>query len=153
MTGHEYADLVARYVVRNWGGRGVTLYREVFLGKTIIGKDRRVDLLIVEPGSGVALAIECKYQGSTGTTEEKIPYTLEDMASIGMPWCVVYAGDGFSDGIRHMLAAAPHAAYCMPDGETLVPSGATRELDVVLAMTFRWWDLVVRGKKPLERAE
>jgi hypothetical protein len=30
------------------------------------------------------------------------------------------------------------------------PSDATRELDAALARTFRWWDLVVRGKTPFK---
>lgn len=146
MTGHEYAELVARYIVRNYAERGVALYREVFLGKTILGKARRVDMLIIERETGIAIALECKYQGSAGTAEEKIPYTLEDMASMGMPWCVVYAGTGFSEGIQHMLASAPHAASCLPAGD-LAPTDATRELDVALAITFRWWDVVVRNKR------
>ena len=28
MTGHEYADLVARYIVKNFASRGVKVYRE-----------------------------------------------------------------------------------------------------------------------------
>lgn len=152
LTGNQYANLIASYIVRNFGARGVEVYRELFLGKTIIGKNRRIDILVLERASGQALAVECKYQDSLGTTEEKIPYTLQDMDAIGMPVCVVYAGGGFSEGIRHMLAAAPRAAHCMPDPETLAPSDATRELDVVLALTFRWWDLVLRGKEPFTLA-
>jgi hypothetical protein len=48
-----------------------------------------------------------------------------------------------------MLAASPIAAYCLPDA-TFGPSDATRELDAALARTFRWWDLVVRGKTPFK---
>ncbi len=148
MTGNQYANLIAAYIVQNFGSRGVEVYRELFLGKTIIGKNRRIDILVLEKATGVALAVECKYQDSSGTVDEKIPYTLQDMAAIGMPVCVVYAGTGFSEGILHMLAAAPSAAYCQPDPSTLASSDATRELDVALAMTFKWWDLIVRGKTP-----
>lgn len=150
MTGHEYADLIASYVVRNFGGRGIAVYREVFLGKTVIGKNRRVDLLLVEHGTNAAMAVECKYQDSAGTTDEKIPYTLKDMEAIGMPVCVAYAGDGFSEGILNMLAASPLAAHCLPDTLTWERTAKTRELDAKLAMTFRWWDILVRGKKPFE---
>lgn len=148
MTGNQYANLVASYIVKNFGHRGVTVYRELFLGKTIIGKNRRIDILVLERATGVAIAVECKYQDSSGTVDEKIPYTLQDMEAIGMPVCVCYAGTGFSEGILHMLAAAPKAAYCQPDPLTLTPTDATRELDVALAMTFRWWDVVVRGRPP-----
>lgn len=149
MTGNEYANLVAAYVVRNFGPRGLEVYREVFVGKTVIGKNRRVDIFVVEPATRRALAIECKYQDSPGTVDEKIPYALEDAASMPMPVCVAYAGAGFSQGILHMLAASPIAAYCLPDVETLAPSTETRELDAMLAVTFQWWDLLVRGKEPV----
>jgi hypothetical protein len=147
MTGTQYANLVASYVVQNFGHRGVTVYREVPFGKTIIGKNRRIDIVLIEEASRTAMAIECKYQDSLGTADEKIPYALEDVMQIGMPVCLAYAGEGFSQGIRHMLAASATAAYCLPD-ETLAPSDATRELDATLARTFKWWDVVVRGKTP-----
>ena len=40
-SGKEYADLVASYILKNFGARGLTVYRrEVSMGKTIIGKNR-----------------------------------------------------------------------------------------------------------------
>lgn len=147
LTGTQYANLVASYVVHNFGHRGVTVYREVPLGKSIIGKNRRIDILLIEESTRTAMAIECKYQDSLGTADEKIPYALADVEQIGMPVCLAYAGGGFSEGIRHMLAASPHASYCLPEA-SLEPTEATRELDAALARTFRWWDVVVRGKTP-----
>ncbi len=147
MTGNEYAHRIASYIVRNFGARGITVYREVSLGKTIIGKNRHVDVFVVHGESGRAFAIECKYQDSLGTVDEKIPYAIQDMQAMGMPGCLTYAGGGFSDGILHMLAGCPIAAHCMPL-DSLEPSRDTRELDVALAMAFQWWDLVVFNKKP-----
>lgn len=152
LTGTQYANLVASYVVRNFGRRGITVYREVPFGKTIIGKNRRLDVLILEEATRTAMALECKYQDSLGTADEKIPYALEDVRQIGMDVCLVYAGEGFSLGIKHMLAATPEAAYCLPDA-SLTPSEATRELDAALAKTFRWWDIVVRGRTPFTLGE
>lgn len=147
LTGNEYADRIASYVLKNFGARGLVVYREVSLGKTIIGKNRHVDVFVVQPQTGSALAIECKYQDSTGTVDEKIPYAIQDMQAMGMPVCLAYGGAGFSSGILHMLAGCPIAAYCMPP-EGLEPSKETRELDVALAMTFRWWDLILTNKRP-----
>jgi hypothetical protein len=147
MTGNQYANLVASYLVQNFGDRGITVYREVPFGKTLIGKNRRIDILVIEESSRTALSLECKYQGSLGTTDEKIPYALADLAQLGMPACLVYAGEGFSPGILHMLAASPLTAYCRPS-EALTRGEETRELDAALARTFRWWDLVVAGKSP-----
>lgn len=146
MTGAEYADRVAFYIVRNFGDRGLDVYREANLGKTIIGKNRRVDILAIEKTTRKALAIECKYQDSVGTVDEKIPYALHDLHAIGMPVCLAYAGSGFSEGVLHMLAASPIAAACEP-AEDLNRTAETRELDVALALTFSWWDLVLRDKQ------
>ena len=147
MTGNEYADLIASYLVKNFSARGVTVYREVSLGKTIIGKNRHVDIFVLHAQSDHALAIECKYQDSAGTVDEKIPYAIQDMQAMDMSVCLAYAGIGFSDGILHMLAGCPIAAACMPN-PTLEPTRETRELDVAVAMAFKWWDLAVLNKKP-----
>jgi hypothetical protein len=149
MTGGQYANLIASYLATSFAHRGITLYREVPLGKTMIGKNRRIDILVIEESTRVAMAIECKYQDSLGTADEKIPYALSDLTHLAMPVCLVYAGEGFSQGIQHMLAASPIAAQCMPDA-SLAPTDATRELDAALAMTFKWWDLVVRGRAPFD---
>lgn len=149
MTGSEYAALVAQYVVRSYASRGVQVYREVTFGKTIIGKNRRIDILVVHEPTQRALGIECKYQGVGGTADEKIPYALEDLRASGLPVCLAYAGTGFSPGVLLMLAASPIAAACMPAAPELAPSAETRELDLALALAFRWWDVVVRGKTPL----
>src|SRR3954463_8605969 len=147
MTGNEYADLIASYLVKNFSARGVTVYREISLGKTIIGKNRHVDIFVLHGESGSALAIECKYQDSAGTVDEKIPYAIQDMEAMGMPVCLAYAGSGFSEGILHMLAGCPIAASCMPP-VGLEPCRETRELDVAVAMAFKWWDLAVQNKRP-----
>jgi hypothetical protein len=146
LSGKEYADLVAAYILKNFGARGLTVYREVSMGKTIIGKNRHVDILVIHESQTV-LAIECKYQDTFGTVDEKIPYAIQDMQAMGLPVCLVYAGNGFSSGILHMLAACPIAAQCLPP-PMLEPSRETRELDIALAMAFRFWDLVVASKKP-----
>lgn len=147
MSGKEYADLVASYILKNFGARGLTVYREVSMGKTIIGKNRHVDILVIHQASSTVVAIECKYQDTLGTVDEKIPYAIQDMQAMGVPVCLAYAGNGFSAGILHMLAACPIAAQCLPT-PALEPARETRELDIALAMAFRFWDLVVANKRP-----
>ncbi len=147
MKGNEYSDRIAAYLVATYGERGLSVYREVSLGKTIIGKNRRVDVLAVHEPSQEALVIECKYQASQGTVDEKIPYTLQDMDALRVASCVAYAGEGFSQGVRHMLEAHRMAAFCLPEPD-LASTVATRELDHIVAMAFKWWDLVVRDRKP-----
>jgi len=140
MTGHEYADLVARYIVKNYASRGVKVYREVSVGKTLTGRGRRVDVFVLEPSTRTALAIECKFQGSVGTVDEKIPFALQDLESMRIPCCVVYAGDGFSQGILHILSASPIAAGAglHPRHDLQVVGRARARQEARGALTFPW---------------
>lgn len=157
MTGNQYRRLVARYLLSAYSGRGLHIYEEVSLGTSIIGKQRRVDLLLLLPATGEALALECKYQDSSGTTDEKIPYALEDLKALRVPAVIAYAGGGWSDGVLHLLQSSSLAAFCLPD-EAMRPAprkqgdsidSGTWQLDHVLAQTFRWWDVVLSGRTPL----
>jgi len=151
MTGAGYANLVASYVARRFGDRSLKVYREVRVGKTIIGKNRCIDVFCVSEDTRKAFAIECKFQDSQGTVDEKIPYALDDLRALPMAGCIAYAGQGFSDGVRHMLAASEHAAYCLPLAGQAESTPDTRELDHLLAVHFAWWDVLVDRKKPVER--
>ena len=149
MTGGEYANLIACYVSRRFGSRGLKVYREIRVGKTIIGKDRCIDIFCIADNDQKAYGIECKYQDSQGTVDEKIPYALDDLRALPMAGCIAYAGTGFSEGVRYMLEASPHAAYCMPLPEQADPTTDTRELDHLLATYFGWWDVLVGNRKPV----
>ena len=149
MTGGEYANLVALYISKRFASRTLKVYREVKVGKTIIGKNRCIDIFCVNEDTQKAIAIECKFQDSQGTVDEKIPYALDDLRALPMAGCIAYAGQGFSDGVRHMLAASRHAAYCLPAAGQADTTPDTRELDHVLAVHFGWWDVLVEKKKPV----
>jgi hypothetical protein len=157
MTGTQYRRLIARYVLANFGSRGIQIYEEVPAGTSIIGKQRRLDLLIVHQERNSAVAIECKYQESAGTVDEKIPYALDDLAALPMPGVIVYAGSGFSEGVLHLLQGSARAAYCLPQ-TNLRPQPrrqgdgidcGTWQLDHFLAMTLAWWDLLTCNKSAL----
>ena len=106
-------------------------------------------MFCVREADSTAFAIECKFQDSPGTVDEKIPYALDDLEALPMAGCIAYAGKGFSEGVLHMLGAAPRAAYCLPlDGQT-ESSNDTRELDHLLAAHFGWWDVLVGTRKPV----
>ena len=149
MTGAEYANLIAAYVARRFGARGVKVYREIRVGKSIIGKNRCIDVFCVCEVTNKAFAIECKFQESEGTVDEKIPYTLDDLEAMPMAGCIAYAGKGFSSGVLHMLRASTRAAYCLPVADQGDTSADTKELDHLLAMHFGWWDVFVGKKKPV----
>jgi hypothetical protein len=149
MTGAEYANLVAAYVSRRFGARDLKVYREIKVGKTIIGKNRCIDIFCVCERSNKAFAIECKYQESQGTVDEKIPYALDDLRALPMAGSIAYAGTGFSEGVLHMLRASRHAAYCLPSGSQTETTADTKELDHLLATHFAWWDVLIEKKRPV----
>ena len=148
MSGKEYADLVAGYVSRRFGDRGLKAYREIKVGKSIIGKNRSIDVFCVCESQREAFAIECKFQDSEGTVDEKIPYALDDLGALPMAGCIAYAGKGFSAGVLHMLEASPRAAYCFPQPEQSIQSDLTRDLDHLVAIHFKWWDVLVGRRTP-----
>ncbi len=147
LTSIAYATLIARYINQTYQSRGISIYREVFAGKSIIGKNRRIDILLVCEEAKQAYAVECKFQATHGTADEKIPYALDDIQAMRMPGCIVYAGEGWSEGVLHMLRASAFAAFCLPN-DSLRSSETTRELDHLLAMNFGWWDILTGGKQP-----
>ena len=150
MTGHQYRDLVASYIHATYASHGLAVYLEVALGKTVIGKDRFIDVFVVRPDDRKALAIECKYQDSLGTVDEKIPYALADLEALWVPGVLVYAGKGWSRGVMHTLEGSRLAAYCLPDRDAVTRGArnkATRELDHVLAAIFGLWDVVLPASK------
>ena len=143
MKPHEYRDLVAAYINANFAVRGVVVYTEVSLGKTIIGKNRKLDIFALRRADQRALGIECKYQDSAGTTDEKIPYALQDLAAMWIPGCLVYAGGGWSKGVLHTLEGSRLAAACLPERPELARTAETREIDHILAAVFGLWDYVI----------
>jgi hypothetical protein len=149
MTGAEYANLIAAYVARRFGTRGIKVYREIRVGKSIIGKNRCIDVFCVCDVTNKAFAIECKFQDSEGTVDEKIPYSLDDLEAMPMAGCIAYAGKGFSEGVLHMLRASTRAAYCFPAADQVNSTADTKELDHLLAMHFGWWDVFVGKRKPV----
>jgi hypothetical protein len=151
ITGNGFRDLIAAYIHHQYGEHGLVVYREVNLGKTIIAKDRQIDVFVMRPVDQKAIAIECKYQDVQGTADEKIPYALDDLAALWVPGCLVYAGRGWSKGVLHQLEASRLAAYCLPERPGLARTKATRELDYILAATFGFWEQILPAAKRYRR--
>jgi hypothetical protein len=104
-------------------------------------------------GSNEAFAIECKFQDSEGTVDEKVPYALGRFARS--------ADEGLHRVRRQgVLAGRSAHAECVSGCGVLVcpvsrqsdSTPDTRELDHLLAMHFRWWDVLVGKKNPVPAA-
>jgi hypothetical protein len=88
---------------------GLEVRRQVKVGRRLWGAERRIDVVVTEPQSRRRLGLECKFQGVTGTAEEKIPTTIQDIAAWPIPGIVVFSGEGFSPYMRSFLIASGRA--------------------------------------------
>lgn len=142
MTGHQYKDLIANYIRHNYAQHGLVVHTEAKLGRTIVGKHRRVDVLVYCKAQGKTIALECKFQDSSGSADEKYLFAQENMSRMIIPGFVVYAGKGWSDGALHELRRDQCAAECHPNAD-LARSSDTLELDYILAASFALWECVL----------
>lgn len=90
-------------------GLGLEVETEVYVGRRIWGARRRIDAVVTDTQQRRALGIEVKYQRTTGSAEEKIPATLDDIAAWPIPGIVVFHGPGFSGHMRSFLQASGKA--------------------------------------------
>ncbi|RMG33400.1 MAG: hypothetical protein D6732_12210 [Methanobacteriota archaeon] len=82
---------------------GLKVQDEVRAARRLWGSKRRIDVLLIDPDTGKTLGIECKYQGTPGTAEEKIAATLQDIEHWPIPGIVVIEGSGFSENMAGYL--------------------------------------------------
>ena len=97
-------------------GLGLVVHKEFYLGRRLWGSRRRIDLILTEPESGRRLGIECKYQKSSGTAQEKLPATIADIESWPIDGIVAYDGPGFTPNMRAYLDSTGKA-IAFPDLE------------------------------------
>lgn len=88
---------------------GLVSEQQFRVGRRIWGAERRIDIILTSSGSGKRLGIECKYQGTAGSAEEKIPTTIQDIDAWPIPGIVVFSGKGFSASMRSFLLASGKA--------------------------------------------
>lgn len=82
---------------------------EVPVGRRLWGSKRKIDVVLTHAETRQSLGIECKVQNQKGSTEEKIPATIQDIGAWPIPGIVVFAGTGFSAEFRSYLHASGKA--------------------------------------------
>ena len=92
-------------------GKGLDLQvrRQVKVARRIWGAERHIDVVLTETELRRSLGIECKWQGTRGTAEEKIPATIEDIGAWPIQGIVCFAGPGFTANMRSFLIASGKA--------------------------------------------
>ncbi len=78
-------------------------------GKRIWGSSRKIDVIIADPTNRRVLGIECKFQKTPGTTEEKIPAVIEDIKSWSIYGIIVYGGEGITQNMKSFLVSTGRA--------------------------------------------
>ncbi len=77
---------------------------QVEVGRNIYGRLRRVDFLLFHPRKWPnCLVIQCKWQASGGTVDEKYPFEVLSIQQGGYPTIIVLDGDGYSKGAEQWL--------------------------------------------------
>jgi len=88
---------------------GLEAQEQVKVGRRLWGAVRNIDVVLTHPDSKQRLGIECKFQGTTGTAEEKIPAILNDIDAWPIRGIVVISGKGFSPNMRYYLISSGKA--------------------------------------------
>src|SRR5437763_13346519 len=88
---------------------GLEFQEQVKVGRRLWGAVRNIDVVLTHPESKVRLGIECKFQGTTGTAEEKIPAIVSDIDAWPIRGIVVISGKGFSPNMRYYLISSGKA--------------------------------------------
>ena len=82
---------------------GLDVQTEVSVGRRLWGAKRRIDVVMRHPDTRQSLGVECKYQKSRGSAEEKLAATMEDIKAWPIRGIVVFAGAGFSTNMKAYL--------------------------------------------------
>jgi hypothetical protein len=98
-SGHKLRDEVAQI----GEDLGLRVQKEVMVGRRIWGTRRRIDVVMKHPETRLSLGLECKFQKTAGTAEEKIPAVIDDIAAWPIKGIVVFSGDGFSTNMVSYL--------------------------------------------------
>ena len=88
---------------------GLDVRTQVRVGRRLWGAVREIDVVLTEPSLRRSLGIECKFQGTSGSAEEKIPATIRDIEAWPIQGLVVYDGRGFSANMRSYLLSTGKA--------------------------------------------
>jgi hypothetical protein len=88
---------------------GLESREQVKVGRRLWGAVRNIDVVVTHPESRLRLGLECKFQGTTGTAEEKIPAIVSDIDAWPIRGIVVISGKGFSPNMRYFLISSGKA--------------------------------------------
>ncbi len=116
-TAPRHGELLKQRVVELAQELQLRAETEVKAARRLWGAKRRIDVVLTRETTGKILGIECKFQGTSGSAEEKIPATIRDIEYWPIPGIVVIDGPGFSDNMKGFLMSTGKAVWLedLPD--------------------------------------
>jgi hypothetical protein len=102
-------DALCKEVVALGASLGLTAREQYKCGRRIWGAERFIDIVLTHSETRRRLGLECKYQGTQGSAEEKVPAIIQDIAAWPIPGLVVFSGPGFSSNIKSFLVSSGRA--------------------------------------------
>lgn len=88
---------------------GLEAREQYKVARRLWGAERKIDVVLRNPANAKTLGVECKYQETAGTAEEKIPTTIQDIAAWPIDGLVVFAGPGFTTNMKSYLISTGKA--------------------------------------------
>lgn len=78
--------------------------KQCLVGKDLYDRDRRVDFIVFHPSKWPNnLVIQCKWQASSGTVEQKYPFEVQSIEKNNYPTVIILDGGGYTDGAKNWL--------------------------------------------------
>jgi len=108
-TAVENGDKLVVEVVQLAEKLGLQARQQVRVGRRIWGAVRKIDVVLTQTETRKTLGVECKFQSTQGTAEEKIPSTIQDIGAWPIHGIVVFTGEGFSPNMRAFLISTGKA--------------------------------------------
>lgn len=104
LIGHGYAKLSAKEFASHALAKEPIFMAQVFVGKTIYETRMKVDFFVFHPSKYQdGLIIECKWQQSAGSVDEKYPYLVANLLASEKASVIVLDGGGYKPGAKLWL--------------------------------------------------
>ncbi len=125
-----YNDVSAKAFREQNGDDEPCFAKQCVIGQSIYGTKRKVDFVLRHPKLWPGgLVIQCKWQASSGSVDEKYPYELACINHLSFPTIIVLDGGGYKPGakewllgqvgsgnIRHVFDMGQFARFCSRGG-------------------------------------
>ena len=106
LLNEEYRAVDRQQFFEASGSEEPVYSQQVHVGSNIYGRKRKVDFILYHPDRWKGcLVIQCKWQASGGSVEEKYPFEVACIKGGKYQTIIVLDGGGYSEGAKKWLLA------------------------------------------------